>query len=321
MHAEQALHLACLPAWLLSAGAKPGRSARVPSSGCINQNIMKFEDHHNYNVPEIRVVLDLLVNGAKDILGPKFFAAWLQGSSATGHFDDHSDIDFIIGVESDLTKEEIHSLQTFHRQLYNHASPWAKHIEGSYIPREILRDYKYAGKKVWYLDHGSTTLERSAHDNMIAVKWILREKGVVLAGPDPSEVMNMIPISELRMDIYRTFADWAKVIFNNPDEIGNHFYQTFAVLSYSRMLNDIRCGSIGSKREGAEWVKANLDPKWHDLIDKAWLGRPNPSLSVQRPADPQDVEKTMEFIRICLGEARRWMISFGLDPISSFDAS
>jgi hypothetical protein len=282
---------------------------------------MKFEDHYIYNVPEIRAVLDQLVNGAKDILGSKFFAAWLQGSSATGHFDDHSDIDFVVGVESDLTEEEVNALQKFHRQLFNHDSPWAKHLEGSYIPREILRDYKHAGKKVWYLDHGSTTFERSAHDNMVAVKWILREKGVVLAGPDPSEVMNTIPISELRMDIYRTFADWAKVIFKNPDEIGNHFYRTFAVLSYSRMLNDIRRGSIGSKREGAEWVKANLDPKWHDLIDKAWLGRHNPSLSVQRPADQQDVKLTIEFIRMCLDEARKRMVSFGLEPESALDAS
>jgi hypothetical protein len=266
-------------------------------------------------------VLDQLVAGAKDTLGSKFFGAWLQGSSATGHFDEHSDIDFIIGVETDLTNEEIHALEAFHRELYHHESSWSKHLEGSYIPREILRDYKSAGKEVWYLDHGSTSFERSAHDNMIAVKWILREKGVVLAGPDPAEIMDPIPISELRMDIYQTFADWAKVIFENPDEIGSHFYQTFAVLSYCRMLNDIRRGAIGSKKEGADWVSSNLDPKWRDLIDKAWLGRYNPSLSVQRAADPTDVDRTIELIRVCLHESRRLMISFGLEPEAVNDAA
>jgi hypothetical protein len=275
---------------------------------------MKFEEHPNYSIPEVRVVVDLLLEGAMDILGSNFCGAWLQGSFSTGHFDKHSDIDFIIGVERDLTQEELQSLQEFHRQLYNHESPWAKHLEGSYIPRKILSDYGLAGKKVWYLDHGSTTFERSAHDNTIAVKWILREKGVVLAGPDPSEVMDPIPVSQLRMDIYQTFANWAEVIFRNSDEIQNQFFQTFAVLSYCRMLNDIRRGDIGSKREGAEWVKANLDPKWHDLIDRAWLGRHNPSLSVQRPADPKDVQRTVEFIRICLGESRILMLSFGLEP-------
>ncbi|MCJ7824618.1 MAG: DUF4111 domain-containing protein, partial [Anaerolineales bacterium] len=255
---------------------------------------MKFEDHPNYQKPEIKVVIDQLVDGAASILGENFIGAWLQGSSATGHFDKYSDIDFLIGVERDLSKKELDTLQNLHRRLYEHESPWARHLEGSYIPRGILRDYRLSGEDVWYLDHGSTTFERSAHDTTIAVKWILREKGVVLAGPDPSTIMDPIPVAELRKDIYRTFTNWAEVIFENTDEIGSHFYQTFAVLSYCRMLNDIRCGDIGSKRDGAELVKASLDPKWHDLIDKAWLGRPNPSLSVKRRADPNDVQRTVE---------------------------
>ncbi|MGA9533158.1 MAG: aminoglycoside adenylyltransferase domain-containing protein [Anaerolineales bacterium] len=282
---------------------------------------MKFEDHPHVSNPDIKVLLDQLVNGAAGILGDNFIGAWLQGSSATGHFDEHSDLDFVIGVERDLSDDEVSTLQQFHRQLFNHRSRWAQHLEGSYIPRNILRDYKLAGKQVWYLDHGSTTFERSAHDNTIAVKWIVREKGVVLVGPDPKAIMDPIPVAELRQDIYLTFAKWADVIFENHDEISSHFYQTFAVLSYCRMLNDIRCGEIGSKREGAEWVKANLDPGWRDLIDRAWLGRPEPSLSVRRPAEPEDVQRTIGFIRVCLEEARKLLRSFGHDPESIFDAA
>lgn len=282
---------------------------------------MKFKDHPHYKNPDIKFVLEHLVNSAADILGDNFIGAWLQGSSATGHFDEHSDLDFVIGVERDLSEDELSDLQDFHRQLFSYKSPWAKHLEGSYIPREILRDYRLAGKQVWYLDHGSTTFERSAHDNTIAVKWIVREKGVVLAGPEPSMVMDPIPVAELRKDIYQTFSNWAKVIFEDHDEIGSHFFQTFAVLSYCRMLNDIRCGEIGSKREGAEWVKANLDPGWHDLIDRAWLGRPNPSLSAKRTADPKDIDRTVKLIRICLERARKLLHSFGHDPESALDAA
>lgn len=282
---------------------------------------MKFENHPQHRNHEIRTVLDQLVDGAVNILDHKFIGAWLQGSMATGHFDEYSDIDFIIGIERDLSREQLDSLEKFHQRLYDHRSPWAKHLEGSYIPRDILSDYRRAGEEVWYLDHGSTTFERSDHDNTIAVKWIVREKGVVLAGPEPSEIMDPIPVPELRKDMYRTFAKWAEVIFHDHHEIGSHFYQTFAVLSYSRMLCDIRHGDIGSKREGAEWVKANLDPKWHDLIDRAWLGRPNPSLSGKRPADPGDLERTIEFIETCLEEARKYLRSFGHDPDSILDAA
>jgi len=282
---------------------------------------MKFENHPQYQNPEIKIVLDRLVDGALNILDRKFIGAWLQGSMATGHFDEHSDIDFVIGIENDLTREELDSLHEFHRQLFEFESPWSKHLEGSYIPREILVDYTRAGEKVWYLDHGSTTFERSDHDNTIAVKWIVREKGVVLAGPEPSEIMAPIPVAELRKDSYRTFAKWAEVIFQNHDEIGSHFYQTFAVLSYARMLHTVQVGEIHSKRDGAEWAKANLDPKWHDLIDKSWLGRHDPSLSSKRPANPKDLKRTVEFIKLCLSEARKLMRSYGHEPDSVFDAA
>ena len=280
---------------------------------------MKFEDHPHYKNPEIKGVLEYLVGGAANILANNFVGAWLQGSSATGHFDEHSDIDFVIGVERELSDDELFTLQNFHRELFKHDSRWARHLEGSYIPREILRDYKLAGEQVWYLDHGSTTFERSVHDNTIAVKWIIREKGVILAGPDPKVIMDPIPVAELRKDIYQTFANWADLIFDDHEEIGSHFYQTFAVLSYCRMLNDIRRGQIGSKREAAEWVKENLDPSWQDLIDKAWLGRPDPALSGKRPADPQDVQRTVEFVQVCLKEARTLLRLFGHNPGAVLD--
>jgi len=275
---------------------------------------MKFEELPHHDDPAIRVVLDHLVDGAADILGGTFVGAWLQGSSATGDFDEHSDLDFVVGVERDLARDELEALQAFHRQLFHHPSPWAQHLEGSYIPREILRDYRRSGEEVWYLDHGSTTFERSTHDNTIVVKWILRERGVVLAGPDPSTFIDPIPVAELREDMYRTFARWAEAIFEDPKVISSHFFQTFAVLSYCRMVHDVRRGEIGSKREGAAWAKAKLDPRWHDLIDRAWLGRPNPALSVSRPADPRDVSRTVAFIRVCLEKARELLLSMGQDP-------
>jgi hypothetical protein len=38
---------------------------------------------------------------------------------------------------------------------------------------------------LWYVDNGSTVLERSLHDNKWHVRWILRERAITLSGPDP----------------------------------------------------------------------------------------------------------------------------------------
>jgi len=89
----------------------------------------------------------------------------------------------------------------------------------------------------------------------------------------------------------------------NPDDYNNRFYQTFIVLNYCRMLHDLQKGFPGSKLAGAEWAKANLDPCWTELIDRAWDGRPNPAVSVRQRADLKDFKATLEFIHYCRNKA------------------
>jgi hypothetical protein len=133
----------------------------------------------------------------------------------------------------------------------------------------------------------------------------VREHGVVLAGPPPAELVDPITASVLRREIWDTMRDWGREILTEPGRFTNRFYQSFIVLSYCRMLHDLHTGSIGSKREGAEWAKATLDGSWAELIDGAWDGRPNPSLSVRQPADPADFDRTLEFVEYVISAAAR----------------
>ena len=256
--------------------------------------------------PALNSILHELVNRARQILREHFTAAWLQGSFAVGDFDEHSDVDFIIAIEQELSDTHVYDLQAMHRRIYDMEIKWAKHLEGSYFPRRDLRSYARSGKALWYLDHGSHALEKSAHDNTTVVRWILREKGITLAGAEPSALIDPIPSEVLRRDILRTMTEWGAQILEDPEQINNRFYQAFAVLSYSRMLHDLQAGAIGSKRSGAAWAKANLDPSWHGLIDRAWDGRPNPALSVQQPADQADLRSTLRFIEEVLGAAHEF---------------
>lgn len=247
--------------------------------------------------PELNDILRELVESIQHILKENFIAAALQGSFAVGDFDLHSDVDFIVVIEQELSTSQVRTLQAMHERIYDLESEWAKHLEGSYMPQNILRDYTQSGGKVWYLDHGSRLLERSNHDNTIVVRWTLRENGVALAGPAPATLVDPIPVEALRREILAVINDWGAEILADPEQINNRFYQTFAVLSYCRMLHDLQAGTVGSKRAGAEWAKANLEPAWSDLIDRAWDGRPNPAMSVRQPADPADLDRTLAFIQ------------------------
>jgi hypothetical protein len=126
---------------------------------------------------------------------------------------------------------------------------------------------------------------------------VVRAHGIALAGPDPATLVAPIPVGALRQEILAGMRGWGQQILADPEIINNRFYQTFAVLHYCRTWHDLHTGFPGSKRAGAEWAKATLDPAWAGLIDRAWDGRPNPALSVRQPADPQDLKSTLEFVQ------------------------
>ncbi len=251
----------------------------------------------NTPYPELNAVLRELVGSVQHILQNDFVGAYLQGSFAVGDFDEDSDVDFIIVIEKEISVSQLRDLQSMHERIFNLEWEWARHLEGSYFPKTILRDYAWSGSELWYLDNGSRVLVRSNHCNKIIVRWILREKGVVLSGPDPSTLIEPIPVAVLRRAILTSINESGREILTNSEQYNNYFYQTFIVLQYCRKLHDLHTGVVGSKRSGAEWAKCNLDKSWADLIDRAWDGRPNPAYSVRQPADKADFKRTLEFVK------------------------
>src|SRR5882762_8770170 len=254
---------------------------------------------------ELNSVLEDLVTSVRGALGEGFVSACLQGSFAIGGFDRHSDVDFVIVVADELTDGQVDALQAIHRRLHGLPSAWAQHLEGSYFPKAILRNYDQCSTPLWYLDHGSHSLVRSDHCNTLVVRWVVREHGVTLAGPSPATLVPPVPVDALRQEIRATIRDWGGQILQDPDRYRNRFHQGFIVLSYCRMMHDLVQGRPGSKRAGAAWAKTTLDPAWSALIDRAWGGRPNPAAAVRESADHTDFDSTLRFVKYVIGESAR----------------
>ena len=260
---------------------------------------------HPTPIPELNAVLEEMVARIRATLDADFVGAYLQGSFAIGDFDLHSDVDFIIAVQNELTSGYVDELQGHHGRIYDLGPEWAKHLEGSYFPLGTLRNASRSGTPLWYLDHGSRSLVRSNHCNTLVVRWVIREHGIVLAGPPPPTLVDAIPVAALRREIRQTMHDWGRQILETPDPYRNRFYQGYLVLSYCRMLHDLIEGRPGSKRAGAAWARANLDPAWSPLIDRAWDCRPNPAVAVREPPNSADFERTLQFVRYVLEEGER----------------
>jgi hypothetical protein len=256
--------------------------------------------------PELNDVLRIFVESVRDALADMFVGAYLQGSFAIGDFDQHSDVDFIVAVRDELTDHQVAALQVVHARIYGLDCEWAQHLEGSYLPTALLRDYGRAGTPVWYLDHGSHVLMRSDHCNTALVRWVVRERSVPLAGPLARTLVDEVPIAVLRREMAEAIRRWGQQILDDPTPYRNRFYQGYIVLSYCRMLHDLVEGRPGSKRAGAAWAQAQLDPKWSTLIERAWGGRPDPAASSREPPDAADFESTLAFVRYVMDESVRY---------------
>lgn len=263
--------------------------------------------------PELAGVLQALLAGVRPILGANFVGAYLQGSFAVGDATTDSDVDFVIVVSEDVPAAWVLPLQAEHVKVYGMASNWARHLEGSYFPREWLRDLDTVGKPLLYVDNGSRELERSAHDNTLVVRWVLREQGVTLAGPEPRELLGPVPAEALRRETLGTLRGWAAEILAAPETMNDGWYQPYAVLSFRRMLQTLVTGRVHSKLAGARWAKAELDGRWQGLIDRAWERHAGQWQRVGQPADRDDLQSALLFVQYALAVADRLIGQAPLD--------
>jgi Domain of unknown function (DUF4111)/Nucleotidyltransferase domain len=254
--------------------------------------------------PDLDVVLQELVGDVRDVLGESFCGAYLQGSFALGDADEDSDVDFIVVTHDEVTDAELDALQDMHRRIYALPSPWAQHLEGSYVPKERLRRVETPPSPLWYLDNGATELVRDAHCNTAVVRWILREHGVVLAGPDPTSLVAPVTPDELRAEERTAIDDWAEWAREPHPRFGpgamSRRQQGLLVLSFCRILHTLESGRVTSKPQAGEWALRALPAEWRSLIRRALDDRPGQWRQVHEQADPQAVERSLAFVDYCM---------------------
>jgi hypothetical protein len=238
-------------------------------------------------------VLRELVDGARANLGDAFCGAYLHGSFATGDADEFSDVDFVIVVDDELAPGQVDGLQAVHRRLHALEPAWAQHLEGSYIPRQHLRRVDWSHRPFLYLDNGANTLVWDPHCNTAVVRWLVREHGVTLAGPDPKTLVDPVTPSDLRREArgrVHEYADWAHEL-----TAMSRWEQPYLVLTLCRLLFTIATGRVGSKREAGDWALGALDAEWAGLIRQALADRADPWGRVHQPAEQELAARTVAF--------------------------
>jgi predicted nucleotidyltransferase len=284
---------------------------------------MKFVDDtkipdHPY--PELREVLNIFVDEIAEELGENLLGIYLVGSIASGDFDADSDVDFLVVINTELTEANMKSLQEIQLKVYDMDCYPAKHLEGSYIGSTDLNDWSTVGKKkLFYFDNGSTAYELSTHDNQWHVRWILRERGITLVGPKPETILKSIPLNELSNEIKTAMLQVKRFFEDEIDRplnfFNSRFGQSFAVLTYCRMLHTLYTGTVQSKKAGMQWAKQFVDTKWAKLIDQAWHERDGVRFGIKigQRAEFTQLYETLEFIKYAVSHMDTIEVQAGLE--------
>jgi predicted nucleotidyltransferase len=249
---------------------------------------------------DVDEVLHGFLESAQSILGDQFVGMYLYGSLATGDFSpDRSDIDFVVVTAGELSDAHLKALTQLHDLFAASDSPWATEIDGSYIPRDSFRRYDLAQAIHPHVERGvgKLRLERFQSDWVIQ-RHVMRERGVVLAGPAPHELIDTVGAAEIRQAVRElALHSWAPLEEESIQwERGG---QVYAILTMCRMLHTLETDSLISKRAAGQWAREALGEPFAPLIDRALAWKKTDS---QKTAT-EDAVATAALIRLVVN---RW---------------
>jgi len=261
---------------------------------------------HPTPYPEVNVLLQELLESVRTILGSHFVGMYLDGSLTSGDFDQDSDIDFVVVTDDEISGNLFSALQAMHERIATIASWCAIQLEGSYISQHALRRYDPAHAQHPNIERGKgERLKMVQHDDAWVIhRYVLRERGMTLAGPTPQTLIDPVSPNDLRQAMLKILHGWAAQILDDPAQMNRRGYQSYTVLSLCRILYTLQYGTVVSKPVAARWAQETLGERWVPLIERTWAGRRNP----RSEASSEDVNGTLEFIRYILERSQQFEI-------------
>jgi predicted nucleotidyltransferase len=247
--------------------------------------------------PDINEVLRDLAEGVVDILTSKLVGIYLFGSLSYGDFHpDSSDIDVVVILKHSVSQDEMKLLKQLHQRIETEHKKWAKRIECSYTPVEMLDNILPPTEPRPYVGEGVFYPEAQYGNEWIINLYLMYEYGIVLVGPSFRDLISPIPVVEVQKACIRDlFQEWEPKI-RDAAWLSNSHYQSYIVLNLCRILYTVACQTTGSKTSAAAWVKHEFG-EWRDLIQTAE--------SWEYGAEMKRQEEVIEFIRFVIREVQK----------------
>lgn len=240
---------------------------------------------------EVNEILSRLRSDVQQIIGNQFVGMYLYGSLSSGDFNpDTSDIDFLVVTTDTFSEEKIAALECMHKRIWASGMKWASKLEGSYVPQKYIRRHEANNPPCPMVNEGKYDLDQHGSDWIIQ-RHIVREYGVVLAGPDPKTLIDPVTPDEIREAILGILHEWWFPMLDDSTWLRQHGsdYHGYAVITMCRALHGLEYGKIVSKPMAIQWARENLGGPWQPLIDQ--------SVASQYVQHSEFLNQTLDFIR------------------------
>ena len=228
---------------------------------------------HPTPYPDVNAALNVLLSSVQTILGDHFVGMYLYGSLASGDFNpETSDIDFLVVTADEIPDEMVRDLEAMHTRLMSSDLKWAIKLEGAYIPQHAIRRHGPNNLPRPCINEGSFYLAPQESDWVIQ-RHIIREQGVVLAGPTPRTLIDPVEPKDIWWAVLAFLKEWWAPMLEESGRLHSSEYQAYAIVTMCRVLYTLEHGTIVSKPVSARWVQEALGEDWAGLIEQALAWR------------------------------------------------
>jgi hypothetical protein len=221
--------------------------------------------------PEVDRAVRRLLDGVADTVGDRLVGLYLHGSLALGDFyPPASDVDFHVATAATLGQPALERLGAMHA-AFKAEGGWLARLEGVYLPPGPLRRLDPAAERCPTVGTDWDFGPGRPGPTWVLDRWVTRERGVVVTGPDPRELIDPIGPDELREAVLASMlGDWAgRAAGGDVAWLRPRNYQAFAVLTMCRDLYVLDRGVLVSKPAAAAWARSRLGPPWAALVERA----------------------------------------------------
>jgi hypothetical protein len=247
---------------------------------------------------EIDALTRRLLGELRGVLGERLVGLYLHGSLASGGFDPHSsDVDVLAVTNQVLPEALLAEIKSMHAHLAASGLKWADHMEVSYIPQAALRRFDPSDALFPALRIDGTFGVVNHGRDWIIERCILREYGVVIAGPPPKTLIDPVGPEDLRQAVAGILNEWWSLQLQDHSFLLTGEYQSFAILTMCRALYTLQHGAVVSKPAAARWAWEALGPPWASLIEQA--------LAWRNGHDIDELDQTLDFIRFTLERSQQ----------------